>query len=127
MYGIGYAIIAVIIMAMAILIALALYLFISIVSQTPQFKRDLNVTPIVLQIIGLVAWTATWVAEGALFLIYYRAQTYKVYRNVVIIDTVSFIMNLDIFMIVAYVLFKSSKAVNPKLRQDVSLRAYVRN
>ena len=40
-------------------------------------------------------------------------------------------MNLDIFMIVAYVLFKSSRAVglkhDPELNQDVSLLAYMRN
>ena len=131
MYGIGYAIIAVVISAIAGLIALALYMFISIVRHTPHLKQDLNFTPIVFQIIGLVAWTATWLGEGALFLMYYRSQTYKVYRNVVIIDAVSFIMNLDIFMIVAYVLFKSSRAVglkhDPELNQDVSLLAYMRN
>ena len=48
MYGVGYAIISVIIFVISSLIALALYMFISIVSQTPQLKQDLNVTPILL-------------------------------------------------------------------------------
>ena len=46
-------------------------------------------------------------------------------------DSVSFLMNLDIFMIVAYVLYKSSRVVgqkhDPVLKQDVSLLAYMRN
>ena len=90
--------------------------------------------PILLQIVGLVAWTATWIAEGALFVIYFRAQTYNVFRNLLIMDAVSFIMNLDIFLIVAFVLYKSSKAAvvnyhqqDPQTNQDVSVLAYMRD
>ena len=49
-------------------------------------------------------------------------------------DAVSFIMNLDIFLIVSFVLYKSSKAApvavnhhQQQERQDVSLLAYMRN
>ena len=49
----------------------------------------------------------------------------------IIIDIVSFVANLFVFMIMAYVLYKSSKVVSlkhdPVLNQDVSLLAYMRN
>ena len=71
----------------------------------PDLKGDLNVTPIILQMVGLVLWAGIWIAVNVINLRYFRKQSYNVYRNVVIIDTISFVMNLDIFLIIAYVLY----------------------
>ena len=67
-----------------------------------------------------------------IFLRYYTNLTdYGPFRNVVIIDITGFVANLFNFLIVAYVLYKSSKVVglkhDPILKQDVSLLAYMRN
>lgn len=130
MYSVGFSIISVVIMAMTTLIAMALYMFIKIVSHT-QEKQDMNITAIVLGIIGLFGWTITWLFEGVIFLLFYRSKDYKPFRNVVIIDTISFVMNLEIFLIIAYVIYRTSKVVSQKhdpiLKQDVSLLAYMRN
>ena len=51
---------------------MALYNLISIVKMIPDLKEDLNVTPIIFQIVGIVLWTGIWIAENVINLIYFR-------------------------------------------------------
>ena len=105
MFGVGFITSLGIIIAVATLIVMAIYNLISIVSMIPGLKEDFNLVPIVFQIVGLVLWTGIWTAEQVINLRYFRKQSYAVYRDVIIIDTISFVMNLDIFIIIAYVLY----------------------
>ena len=72
MFGVGFFISLGIIIVVATLIAMALYNLISIVRMIPDLKEDLNVTPIIFQIVGIVLWTGIWVAENVINLIYFR-------------------------------------------------------
>ena len=78
-------------------------------------------------------WTGGWIATGVIFTHFYSNldEGYEPLQKVIIIDIVSFVANLFVFMIMAYVLYKSSKNVSrphdPVLKQDVSLLAYMRN
>lgn len=115
-FSIGFSVISITIFVMSGLIGTSLFMLTRLVSRTTQLKQDLNILPIVLQIVGLLLWTGTWLGEGAIFLFYFRASSsaYIPFRNLIIIDTVSFVMNLDIFLMIAFVLYKSSSVAGTK-------------
>lgn len=128
LFGIGFSVLCIVIVAITVLMALALYKFIKIVSRTSRSKRDLNFWGTVLQIFSLIVWTVAWIAEGVIILD--RSQNlheYEPFRNAVIIDAVGQVVNLFYFIIIAYVIYKSSKVFggknDPILQSNVSLLA----
>ena len=131
MYIFGFAMISIMIGVITVLISLSLHMFIKIVRLTGK-SQELNIAPVLLQILGLVVWTGGWIATGVIFLHFYtNLDQYEPLQKTIIIDIVSFVANLFVFIVVAYVLYKSSQVVQPKhdpiLKKDVSLLAYMRN
>ena len=134
LYIYGFAIISIMIVVITTLISMSLYRFVRLVSGIGgENKYELNIFPVLLQILGLLIWTGGWIATGVIFTHFYSNldEGYEPLRKVIIIDIVSFVANLFVFMIMAYVLYKSSKNVirphDPALKQDVSLLVYMRN
>ena len=120
------------IVVILVLMAISLHKFVKAVSKLGG-QGNINRSYIIVQILGLFVWTSTWIVEGIALLSHYK-QLYREYppmRNIVIYDGISFFANLFNFMIIAVVIYKSSKVVCPKhdpyLKQDFSLLAYLRN
>ena len=67
MYTIGYDITDYMILAIIIMNAFALSTYIKVVKSSPE-KQSVNFVPVVLQILGLLIWTATWTSQGVIFL-----------------------------------------------------------
>ena len=85
-----------------------------------------------MQILGLVVQISALVAKNTVYLIYYsNYDEYAPFRDSMIIETVCFIADLFNYMIIASVIYKSSKVVglkhDPILKKDVSLLAYMRS
>ena len=131
LYGIGFTVLSLLICAITILMAFAFYKFIKIVSRTSRSKRDINLVGTLVQIFSLIVWSSTWVAEGIIILEKAKEENAQAaYRTAEIIDGVGEIANLINFMIIAFVIYKSSKVFGDKhdeiLRSNLSLLAYLR-
>lgn len=120
--------------SITVLTSLALYTFVKVASSNTisQEKLELNSAPVLVQILGLAVLMSSLIAKNTIYLIYFDdVGHYRAYRDVTINEIVCFMANLFNFMIIAFVIYKSSKVVglqhDPILKKDVSLLAYMRN
>ena len=67
-----------------------------------------------LQIFGLVVWTGVWVSQGVIFILNYQdLKEYEPFRKILIMNIVSFCAKFVNFLIIAFILYKSSRELSP--------------
>ena len=85
-----------------------------------------------VQILGLIIWIGSWTIEGIYFFRFVKgANEYNRILLILVFNSVTLVANLLNFIIIAVVVYKSSKVIqlnhDPALKEDVSLLAYLRS
>ena len=114
-----------------LLLAVSLYKFVKVVKKLGG-QGNINQSFIVVQILGLIIWIGSWTIEGIYFFRFVKgANEYKRILLILVFNSVTLVANLLNFIIIAVVVYKSSKVIqlnhDPALKEDVSLLAYLRS
>lgn len=104
----AFCLLSLVVVGTTLAMTLAFLKFIRIVQRT-QTNSDFNRCYIVVQIIGLLFWFIAWVA-GGIFLLTHGADfhDFSLTKNILIIDTLGFMATMLNFLIIAYVIYKTS-------------------
>lgn len=128
---VGVISLSILMLAIMVLMTSALYKFIKIVKQI-QEQESLNRCYIIWQLLALFVWTVVISTEAIIFVKNYNKieDQYVVVRNIIIVDGIGLVATLLNFLVIASVIYKSSKVVklkqDPIVKQDVSLLSYLR-
>ena len=93
----------------AVLMVSATRTFVKIVSH-PFDRRDLSLCFVWTQVTCVILLDIVWICQG--FFLAFHLEDYYSYgptRNIVILDGLSFIVCLGFFLIMAFVIYQSSK------------------
>ena len=103
--------------------AIGLFKFIRIVSRMHE-KRHLNQCVIFVQILGIIVWSIAWIFQGWFYFKYYTTlEQYAPFKNILITDCVTFGATFINVMIIAVVLYQSSKVVGTtELPQEITTK-----
>lgn len=114
-----------------ILLAVSLLKFVKVVKRLGG-QDNVNQSFVGVQIVGLIIWIGSWTIEGIYFFRFATgANEYKRILLILVFNSVTLVANLFNFIIIAVVIYKSSKVIqlnhDPALNEDVSLLAYLRS
>ena len=130
--GFGYIILMIILLVAAVLMVLAMRTFVRIVSRLSD-RGDLNQSFYWAQVTFVVLLGVVWLSQGFFLAFHFKdTDSYDPIRYIVILDGIGFVVCLCSFLIMARILFKSSKVQrvyageSDVLQSNMSLLAYLR-
>ena len=111
--AVSYGMLTLLLIVIGVMMIVGLRKFIRIVSRMKPGSNDLlNRKFIYMQLIALFVWMLIWIFDGLFWTLHYaNYQSFGPLRSVLIVDGISFMMTFFNFLIIARVIYRSSKFV----------------